>query len=129
MVGQTSLVRIAPTVPVEARGGAAPFAGVTVATGTVPALLWSGGYVINTLFQGDPAAVHVSLLGRPAGPTYASAFAGSAWLDLTSFVAVPGVFAGFQTPLFAKGTTVAMQVASITPAGVELSNVVVATVP
>ncbi len=120
--GQTSLVRIDASVPVQPTGTGQPFQGVTAVTSIVPAFALTGQLNVALAFQGNAAAANATLWGAPANPVYSPSFAGSLWLAPATIVAWPGVLRGFGTWALPKGTTLAIQIASVVGGGVELSN-------
>ena len=127
--GQASVVFIDPQVSVLAPPGVPRFVGVTVLQPELPALRATGRERVDIAFEGDPAAQHVTLIGLPGDPVFNAAFGGSLWLAPAPMIVLPGVLKGFATRTLPKGGTIALQVASLTSAGVELSNPIVATAP
>ena len=121
-----SAVRIDPLVTVAATGGVPPFSGVVPTVAPLPSLSGSGIRFLSLNYRAVPGANAITVFGLCGGPYGSPAFVGQLWIDPLVLFAAPGVVGTlqFQVPI---GITVVAQVASVSPAGIELSNAVALT--
>jgi hypothetical protein len=124
VTGQNSSLRLDQAMPLLPTGSAPPVVGVNAANALFPGLVADTRTRAAWLSTRDlPGTAQVFVIGVPADPRPVPGIAGNLWIDQTSlFVSFP-VPGGIAMPNAPYGTVFAGQVAALSPAGIELSNV------